>query len=352
MSTSTTYHRTFLALLVGAITIAFLVVMRSFLVTVMLAAIFTAMVYPGYRVVLKWCRGRRRVASGIYVGLIALLLVLPAVGFIGVLVSQGLQVSNDASAFIQTHVVNSDWNERLARIPFVDRLLPYREQILTKSTEAASTVARFAVGKLTDVTKGTVSVIANAVLMFYAMYFFLMDGRAMLRTALDHLPLSPTERDLLIDRFASVSVATIKSTVVIGLVQGILGGLGFLVAGIPGAVFWGAVMVVLAMVPGVGTALVWIPAVIYLLITGHVVTAIVLAAYFMVVVGTIDNLLRPRLVGKGTQMHELLVLLSTLGGLMAFGLVGFIIGPVIASLFIALWGMQSALSREDGARKA
>jgi predicted PurR-regulated permease PerM len=346
---SSTYHRTFLAILVGAITIAFLVVMRNFLVTVMLAAIFTAMVYPGYRLVLSWCRGRRRVASGIYITVLALLVVLPAVGFIGVLVAQGIQVSNSASTFIQHHVVDFNWGDRLAHVPYMDRLLPYREQILTKSTEVASAVASFAVGKLTGFTRGTVNVIANAVLMFYAMYFFLMDGPRMLRTTLDYLPLAPAERDLLVERFTSVSVATIKSTVVIGTVQGTLGGLGFLVAGIPGAVFWGAIMVVLAMIPGVGTALVWIPAVAYLLITGHLVTAIVLALYFVLVVGTIDNVLRPRLVGKGTQMHELLVLLSTLGGLMAFGLVGFIIGPVIAALFIALWGIQSALSRDSGA---
>lgn len=352
MNTSTTYHRTFLAILLGAITIAFVIVMRRFLVTVMLAAIFTAMVYPGYRLVLKWCRGRKRVASSLYVGMIAILLVVPAVAFIGVLIAQGIEVSNSAGTFIQTHVVNYDWNARLAHVPFMDRLLPYREEILTKSTEVASAVARFAVGKLTDFTKGTVNVIANAVLMFYAMYFFLMDGPRILQSALEHMPLSKTERDLLVERFASVSVATIKSTVVIGLVQGILGGLGFAVAGIPGAVFWGAIMVVFAMIPGVGTALIWIPAAVYLLIAGHVVTAVIFAAYFSLAVGTIDNLLRPRLVGKGTQMHELLVLLSTLGGLMAFGLVGFIIGPVIAALFITLWDIQSALLREGGRNNA
>jgi len=97
---------------------------------------------------------------------------------------------------------------------------------------------------------------------------------------------------------------------------------------------------VLAMIPGIGTALVWVPAAGYLLLLGRFTTFIIFALYFILAVGLIDNFLRPRLVGKGTQMHELLVLLSTLGGLMAFGLVGFIIGPVIASLFITLWVIQ------------
>jgi predicted PurR-regulated permease PerM len=110
--------------------------------------------------------------------------------------------------------------------------------------------------------------------------------------------------------------------------------------GIPGAAFWGAIMIVLSMIPGIGTALIWIPAAGYLLLLGRYTGTIVFALWFILVVGLIDNFLRPRLVGKGAQMHELLVLLSTLGGLIAFGLAGFVIGPVIASLFITLWAIQ------------
>ena len=347
MSSNTSYNRTFLAILVAAITVGFLVVMRHFLITLMLAAIFTVIIYPGYRWTLRLCRGRRHVAAGIYVTVVALLVVIPAIAFLSVLVSQGIQVSAGAGSMIQNQVAAGHWNERLSAIPFLDRLLPYQDQILGKAAELASAVGRFVVSKLTDLTRGTVTVIVQIVLMFYAMYFFLMDGPDLLRVTTEYLPLSPQERTRVSGRFVAVSVATIKGTVVIGLIQGTLGGIGFWVAGIPGSAFWGAIMVVLAAIPGVGTPLVWVPALAYLFLQGKITTAIIFALYFILVVGLVDNVLRPRLVGKGSQMNELLVLLSTLGGLMAFGLAGFIIGPVIAALFVTLWEIQAIHVRGD-----
>lgn len=342
MSPTSQYHRTFLAILVGTITIAFIIVMRGFLITVMLAAIFTVMVYPGYRLVLSWCRGRERIAAGVYVFFLAILLIIPSIIFLSVLVNQAIQLSSGAGTIIKEQVASGEWADKLSQLPFMDRILPYREQILDKSTEVISAIGNFVVGKLTDLTKGTVQAFVHAILMFYAMYFFLMDGHHLLRTTTEYLPLSPTERTRLIDRFTSVSIATIKSTVVIGLVQGSLGGLGFMVAGLPAPVFWGAMMTVLSLVPGIGIALVWVPAAIYLLVMGRVTALVVFALYFILVVGLVDNFLRPLLVGKRSQMHELLVLLSTLGGLMAFGLAGFIVGPVIAALFVTLWDIQGA----------
>jgi predicted PurR-regulated permease PerM len=347
MSTSSGYHRIFLAILVGIITVAFLVVMRSFLITMMLAAIFTAMLYPGYRLMLSWCHERARVASALYTSLIALLVVIPAIAFVSVVVSQAIQLSEGAGTLIRDQVVHGDLNEKLSHIPFIDRIMPHREQILTKSSQITAAIAGFVVDRAKSFTKSTLNVIAQTVLMFYAMYFFMMDGHHLLRTTTEYLPLSETERRRLIDRFANVSIATIKSSVLIGVIQGALGGAGFAMAGIPGAVFWGSIMIVLAMIPGVGTALVWIPAALYLLIMDRIQATIFFSLYFLLVVGLIDNVLRPRLVGRGGQMHELLVLLSTLGGIMAFGLVGFIIGPVIAALFITLWEIQGAPVHES-----
>jgi predicted PurR-regulated permease PerM len=340
MSPASAYHRTFLALLVAGITLAFIVVMRGFLITVMLAAIFTVMVYPGYRIVLSWCRGRQRIAAAVYVIFLALLVIIPSIVFLSVLVSQAIQLSSGAGTLIKEQVATGAWADKLAQLPFMDRILPYREQILDKSTEITASIGGFVVHRVTEFTKGTLQAVVNAVLMFYAMYFFFMDGHHLLRTTSEYLPLSPTERTRLIGRFTSVSVATIRSTVLIGIVQGSLGGLGFFVAGLPASVFWGAMMMVLSLVPGIGIALVWVPAALYLLILGRITAMIIFALYFILVVGLVDNFMRPLLVGKESQMHELLVLLSTLGGLVAFGLVGFIVGPVIAALFITLWEIQ------------
>ena len=142
-------------------------------------------------------------------------------------------------------------------------------------------------------------------------------------------------------KFAEVSRATMKGTLVIGLIQGILGGLIFWVLGIDGAVFWGTLMVILSLVPVVGAGLIWAPAALIMLANGAFYKAIILVAFGVLVIGLVDNLLRPILVGRDTKMPDYLVLLSTLGGLTVFGASGFVIGPVIAALFLALWVMFS-----------
>jgi predicted PurR-regulated permease PerM len=152
-----------------------------------------------------------------------------------------------------------------------------------------------------------------------------------------YTPLPREVQALLIGKGLSVTRATLKGTVVIGLVQGALGGAAFAVAGIQGAAFWGAVMAVASVIPSVGTAIVWIPAVIYLFVTGEAGAGTGLALWCAIVVGGVDNLLRPILVGGDTQMPDILVLVSTFGGLALFGISGLIIGPVIAALFVTMW---------------
>ena len=151
----------------------------------------------------------------------------------------------------------------------------------------------------------------------------------------------------MVKQFVSVSRATIKGTLIIGVVQGALGGIGFAVAGIHGAVFWGTIMTVLSIIPGIGASLVWIPAVIYLVAVGKVVPALVLTAYCALVVGTADNFLRPRLVGRDAQMPDLLILFSTLGGILMFGVAGFIVGPILAALFVTIWDIYSVIFRKE-----
>jgi predicted PurR-regulated permease PerM len=133
---------------------------------------------------------------------------------------------------------------------------------------------------------------------------------------------------------------------VIGILQGAIGGLAFAVVGIPSAVFWGAIMTVLSIIPGIGSALVWGPAAIILAATGHLAKAIGLAAFCAVVIGSLDNLLRPILVGKDTQMHELMIFLGTLGGILMFGVVGVIIGPIIAALFVTVWDIYGVAFKD------
>jgi hypothetical protein len=152
-----------------------------------------------------------------------------------------------------------------------------------------------------------------------------------------YLPLSSKDEVRLMAKFSSVTRATLKGTLVIGVIQGGMAGIGLAVAGVGGAVFWGTIMVVLSIIPGIGTALVWVPAAIYLLAVGKVLAAVLLIVYCALIVGSVDNLLRPRLVGRDTRMPDLMILLGTIGGILLFGIVGFILGPVIAALFITVW---------------
>jgi predicted PurR-regulated permease PerM len=149
--------------------------------------------------------------------------------------------------------------------------------------------------------------------------------------------LSHQDERRMTERFVSVTRATIKGTLVIGMVQGAMAGLAFWVAGITGAAFWSTVMAVLSVIPGIGAALVWVPAVAFLVVTGKLWAGLLLAGWCGFVVGTVDNLIRPRLVGRDTKMSDLLILLSTLGGIFLFGAVGVIIGPIVAALFVTVW---------------
>jgi predicted PurR-regulated permease PerM len=151
----------------------------------------------------------------------------------------------------------------------------------------------------------------------------------------------------MLEKFVSVTRATLKGTVLIGLVQGVLGGLAFWVVGIDGAIFWGTVMTVLSIIPGVGGALVWVPAAIILAATGAFWKALGLALFCSLVVGSVDNVLRPILVGRDTRMHELLIFFSTLGGLLAFGVMGFILGPILTALFLTAWEMFGVAFRAE-----
>jgi predicted PurR-regulated permease PerM len=177
----------------------------------------------------------------------------------------------------------------------------------------------------------------NFVLMLYLTFFFLRDSEYLLNLIIKALPLGDDRERLLFAKFAEVSRAVIKGNLVVAVVQGTLGGIIFALLGIPGAVLWGVVMVVLSLLPAIGSALVWGPAAIYLFASGQLVAGTILVLFGVFVIGLVDNILRPILVGRDTKMPDFLVLLSTLGGIGLFGLNGFVIGPILAALFLSFW---------------
>jgi predicted PurR-regulated permease PerM len=185
-------------------------------------------------------------------------------------------------------------------------------------------------------SQGTATFFFELFIMIYAMYFFLIYGSNLIEQAMGYVPLLRSEQKDLIEVGRSVSRATIKGTMIIGVVQGALGGLGFAVVGIDAPAFWGAVMAIVSILPVAGTALIWVPGVIYLLSSGQTIAGLGLFIWGAAVVGTIDNVLRPILIGRDTKMPDLVILLSTLGGLSLFGPAGLIVGPMLAALLITV----------------
>ena len=162
-------------------------------------------------------------------------------------------------------------------------------------------------------------------------------GREFCGSILYYIPLGSHEEQQLLDRFVSVTRATLRGSLLIGVIQGALAGVAFWVCGVPAPAFWGTVTIVMSIIPAVGGAFIWVPAVLYLAAMGQVPQAIGLFVWCAVVVSTVDNFLRPRLIGRDARMSDLLILLSTLGGISVFGALGFIVGPIIAALFVTVW---------------
>ena len=332
------FRKAFLLALVVAISVAFVRMLWPFVTTILMAAVLSGLVYPLYTRLNRLLNGRRPLASALTLLLTLALVIAPLLAILSVVVNQAILVMDGVRPIVERLLNEPTYlYDQIRRLPGVDRIEPYREQILTKTGDIVSAIGGYLVGSVSSTTLGTVAFLFQFFILLYTMFFLLMDGPAMLQAMLRHLPLNEKDKGQMIDRFMSVTRATIKGTIIIGIIQGGLSGLAFGFVGIPNAMFWAVVMMVLSILPALGGALVWVPAVVVLIATGAVLKGIILAAFCGVIVGSVDNVLRPRLVGRDTKMHDLLILFSTLGGILLFGPVGFILGPILAGLFITSW---------------
>lgn len=342
-----TASKSVLLILVLGISALFLTMIKSFLMAVLLAGIATALCQPLFKKLTNTFGGRKSPASLTTLLIIILVIIIPLGSLLGIVTAEALKVGNSITPWVQDKVDNPDqiriW---LSELPFYDKIQPYESTIFVKAGEAVGFLSRFLISSLSTATAGTVNFFFMLSVMLYSMYFFLIDGGALLNRILYYLPLKDEDERRLIDKFASVTRATLKGTAVIGALQGGLAGLALAVVGIPSSVFWGTIMVVLSIIPGIGTGLIWVPAAIILVAGGHWAQGIGLAIFCGLVVGSIDNFLRPRMVGKDTEMPDLLILLGTLGGIIMFGILGFIIGPIVAALFVTIWEIYGVVFRD------
>ncbi len=339
-------------ILVAVTTLAFLGMIGQFLITVLWAVVLTMIFYGLF----KWVRrrvgeNRRGLAAAITSLLIFFFVIIPFIFLIIALVNQGLDLyqSIEAGEVDPNFVV--DYVE--SQIPGIYDMLGDAgispNSVREKITEFVGTVSQFVATKVLSFGSNLINVFVQFTLMLYLLYFFLKDGKQVIQRIIDTIPMGNIRERQLFERFAQVSKATLKGTLVVALVQGSIGGLIFALLGIPAALLWGVAMTLLALLPVGGSAIVWFPAVIILFAQGHPVKAIILLVVGTLIIGLVDNLLRPLLVGRDTEMPDYLVLISTLGGITYFGLSGFVIGPTIAALFITVWEM---MGRDYGGKSA
>lgn len=332
--------------LVVAVTIAFAWIVWPFFAPVLWATVFAVVFAPLQRRLVRALGGRPNAAATATLLTIVILALVPLFLITAVLVQQAASVyariQSGELDFRQSfqQVLNSlpawasDLLERFGVTTF--------GELYDRVSDVMMQGSKFIAAQAVSIGQNMFDFVVGFFIMLYLLYFLLRDGDALARRIREALPLSGERKRALLEKFTIVIRATVKGNVVVAFIQGALGGLIFWVLGIKAALFWAVVMAFLSLLPAVGTALVWGPAAIYLLATGAVWQGVVLIAFGVLVIGLVDNIVRPLLVGKDTRMPDWVVLISTLGGIALLGVNGFIVGPLVAALFIAAWDLASA----------
>jgi predicted PurR-regulated permease PerM len=348
--TDNNVQRAFFATLLIGVTLAFLWLIRGFIQPIFWAVALGIVVYPLHAMLVPRVRNRESLAAILSVVIVVIVVILPLIGI-------GAAVTREAAGLYE-RLDEGDlglqglYARAQQRMPSVtatiERFGLDPSRLESQLSNAAVTVSRFIAERAVAIGQDTLRATVFFFLMLYLLFFFLRDGPRMLDGVVHALPLGDHRERYLLRQFAAVSRATIKGTLVVGIVQGTIGGIAFAVLGIGAPVLWGVVMALLSILPAVGTALIWLPAAIALIVNGQVIGGIVLIAIGVLVIGSVDNVLRPILVGRDTRMPDYLILLATLGGLAGFGLAGIIIGPIIAAFFLSVWNMaEKEFSSEE-----
>lgn len=345
----------FFILILFLVTWAFFDVLAPYFSAILWATVLTVIFYPVKNRLRIAMGDRNGLASLLSIGLICLIVFIPLMVILSSLaveinlVYTRLQQSNTefstVVASLFTHL--PDWLRGL----LVEHKLDSAAEIQKKLSDAALQGGQYLAGSAFLIGKGTFGFAISFGIMLYLLFFLLKDGPWLVRQILDTLPLSNYVKQHLFAKFAAVARATVKGTAVVAVVQGALGGIAFWIVGINGSILWGALMAFLSLIPAVGSAIIWVPAAIYLFATQQLWQGLFIVGFFVIVVGLVDNILRPLLVGKDTKMPDYLILISTLGGMEIYGINGFVIGPLIAALFIACWNLLSGRDHPGNAEE-
>jgi predicted PurR-regulated permease PerM len=328
-------------LMLALVTVLFLLLLRPFFSAVFWACVIGLLFHPLQQRFLKLWGNRPNLAALTTLTVCVVIGIVPSLFILGSFFQEG------AALYQRLQSGEIDPGKYLERMRetfpaaqlLLERLYPGKGDFMEQLSGAAIAVSGYIAQHAVQLGQDALKFFVSLALMLYLAFFLLRDGPALVALLIRALPLGDDRERLLFAKFAEVTRATVKGNLVIAILQGALGGVMFWFLGIPGALLWGVVMIILSLIPAVGASLIWGPVAIYLFAVGQWVQGLVLAAFGIGVIGLVDNVLRPILVGRDTKLPDYIVLLSTLGGFVLFGINGFVIGPLLAALFIAFWGI-------------
>jgi predicted PurR-regulated permease PerM len=345
MNSAELQQKTFLLLLVF-VTVAFGWILLPFYGAVFWGSVLAIIFTPFHRRLLAVMNQRQNLAALTTLLLCLIIVILPMTVMTisllheGTLIYQGIRSGqlNFGAYFQQVMGAMPPWVTNLLERLGLTNISELQDMLSTGALQGSQFIAMHAL----SIGQNAFEFIISFGIMLYLLFFLLRDGAALSIRIKNAMPLSMEHKRHLFSKFTTVIRATVKGNVVVAAVQGTLGGVMFSFLGIQGALLWGFVMAFLSLLPAVGAGLIWVPVAIYFLFTGAVWQGVTLIAFGVLVIGLVDNILRPILVGRDTKIPDYVILISTLGGMVLFGLNGFVIGPVIAALFIAAWDLFSA----------
>ncbi len=343
-------HWSFL-LLLAAVSIVFIWVVWPFTSPLLWAALAAIMFQPLYRWSLKKTRGRRNLAASLTLAIIFVAILLPAMWVGSLVVEETVTLVNtireqpiDLAAWFNTAfaMLPASMQEFVQDAGWAD-VSVLQDRLQGILGESAGLIASQAV----SIGSGAAGFVLSFTIGLYVLYFLLRDGKRIGETILHSAPIEREIADRLSERFLGIVRAVIKGSGVVGLVQGTLGAITMWIVGIESALLLGVLMAILALIPAVGTALVWAPVGIYLLVTGDVWQGIFVLGSGFIIISSIDNVLRPILVGRDTGIPDWIILVTTLGGISLAGFSGIVLGPLVAGLFLATWSILQEHRAED-----
>ncbi|RPH51492.1 MAG: AI-2E family transporter [Desulfobacteraceae bacterium] len=328
-----------MVLLTGAILVAFFI-FRPFFYSIIIAMVFAVVFNPVHQKVLGYTRRRRGVAAVITTVIIVISILVPVTLL-------GTQIFNEAQ-LLYASITEGGGKDNILNavgklINYVQRFVPAQMKISADFDQYLKQALDWLIQHLGDIFSNFAKIILNFFIFFAALYYMLKDGPRLKKTVVELSPLADTDDEKIFNTIESAINSVIKGNLTVAAVQGALTAAGFSVFGVPNAVLWGSVTAIAALIPGVGTSLVFIPAILFLFISGRFLPGIGLLLWGAGAVGLVDNFLGPKLVGRGMRMHPFIILLSVLGGIGFFGPVGFLLGPLTISLFFAFFEIYSSI---------